>query len=264
MTDRALDDYLDLEPLQTRIDTHRKFSERPDDVEASLLGCITPQPGDALLDIGSGTGDFLRNLRTSGHTGRLVALDSSPAAVAAAGNSSIEAHLGDACDLPFADDTFDVVTARHMLYHVRDLALAVLEAQRVLRPTGTFVAVVNNSNSSLRLKEAVGAAAEACGIEVPPDVNERANSANVPDVVAATFGQAAVTRFDNALLFDRPDPLLRHLASVLAFFGVHGDNDRSAVMEVISVTVNDWFESAQGPWRDEKGYIVCTARKARP
>lgn len=44
-----------------------------------------------------------------------------------------------------------------------------------------------------------------------------------------------------------------------------GSCDRlERVMEVLAGTVNDWFESDRGQWRDEKGYIVCTARKRRP
>ena len=51
-------EYLDLTPLQTRIDTHRLYSERPDDVEQSVLDAFPLTPDDALLDIGSGTGSF--------------------------------------------------------------------------------------------------------------------------------------------------------------------------------------------------------------
>jgi len=261
MSDLRIDDYLDLEPLRTRMETHRRFSEKPDDVEGALLGCIEIRGDDDLVDVGSGTGEFVRRLAGGGHSGRLVALDSSPAAVAAAAGPGVESVLGDAGDLPFESATFDVVTARHMLYHVRDLRVALQESHRVLVPGGVFAAVVNNSDSSAKLKSAVTDAARSCGVEVPPDIGARASSANVPDAVASVFGRVEVTRFDNALVFDDAEPLLRHFASVLSFFGVDEPEDRRAVMERLAGTARDWFDSGRGPWRDQKGYTVCAARK---
>ena len=42
--------------------------------------------------------------------------------------------------LPFAEGTFDVVFARAVLHHTRDLELACSEMYRVLRPGGILVA----------------------------------------------------------------------------------------------------------------------------
>ena len=55
--------------------------------------------------------------------------------------------VGDAQALPFADSSFDVVMANHMLYHVPDIEQAVLEARRVLKPDGIFVAATNSIQS---------------------------------------------------------------------------------------------------------------------
>src|SRR5205085_6706516 len=55
----------------------------------------------------------------------------------------IDAREGDVQDLPFGDEAFDVVAALWMLYHVPDVARALREVRRVLRPGGLFVAVTN-------------------------------------------------------------------------------------------------------------------------
>ena len=57
--------------------------------------------------------------------------------------TSGEAQQGDAAALPFSDAAFDVVTARHMLYHVPDVAAVLAEFRRVLKPGGRFLAVTN-------------------------------------------------------------------------------------------------------------------------
>ena len=41
-------------------------------------------------------------------------------------------------DIPFPDDTFHVVIANHMLYHVPDLSKALSEVKRVLKTNGVF------------------------------------------------------------------------------------------------------------------------------
>ena len=46
----------------------------------------------------------------------------------------------DAQSIPFADETFDVVIANHMLYHVPDRAKALAEIKRVLKTGGHFFA----------------------------------------------------------------------------------------------------------------------------
>jgi len=77
--------------------------------------------------------------------------------------TSIEAAptvQADAQQLSFADGSFDVVLAAHMLYHVPDIVTAARECRRVLRPGGRLVAVTNDAANIMELKalveEAVG------------------------------------------------------------------------------------------------------------
>lgn len=51
---------------------------------------------------------------------------------------------GDACRLPFADATFDVVYARSMLHHLPDPKAGAREIARVLKPGGKLVALDPN------------------------------------------------------------------------------------------------------------------------
>lgn len=51
---------------------------------------------------------------------------------------------GDACRLPFADATFDVVYARSMLHHLPDPKAGAREIARVLKPGGRLVALDPN------------------------------------------------------------------------------------------------------------------------
>ena len=94
---------------------------------------LLPPPGRRTLDLGCGEGRVGRALVPLGH--RVVGLDSSPGMVALAAESQ-EAVVGDAAALPFADGSFDLVTAFMSLMDMDDPDAAIQEGARVLEPGG--------------------------------------------------------------------------------------------------------------------------------
>ncbi len=99
--------------------------------------------GAHVLDVGSGPGtitvDFARRLPH----GRVVAIDSAPAAVSAtraaatsAGVANVDAAVADVMHLDFPDGTFDVVHAHQVLQHLADPVGALREMRRVCAPGG--------------------------------------------------------------------------------------------------------------------------------
>ncbi|MFT3952688.1 MAG: class I SAM-dependent methyltransferase [Oscillospiraceae bacterium] len=66
-----------------------------------------------------------------------------------ADDSNITAQQIDIQCIDYPDESFDVVIANHMLYHVPDLSKALSEVSRVLKPNGTFYAATNG-NGGLR------------------------------------------------------------------------------------------------------------------
>jgi SAM-dependent methyltransferase len=94
---------------------------------------LLPAPGRATLDLGCGEGRFGRELQRLGH--RVVGVDASAAMVALAVESH-EALVADSAALPFADGSFDLVTAFMSLQDIDDLASAVRETGRVLERRG--------------------------------------------------------------------------------------------------------------------------------
>jgi ubiquinone/menaquinone biosynthesis C-methylase UbiE len=100
--------------------------------------------GDA-LEIGSGTGYFSLNLVQLGVIERLTATDISPgmlkrlaATAEALGVADVTTVATEAEQLPFADESFDLVFGHAVLHHIPDLDRAFAEFRRVLRPGGTI------------------------------------------------------------------------------------------------------------------------------
>jgi len=93
--------------------------------------------GSVLVDIACGGGLLAPHVAHLGH--RHVGVDLSRTAVQVARAHGVQVVRGDAQRLPLPDAVADVVVAGEVLEHVPDLAAAVREACRVLRPGGTLV-----------------------------------------------------------------------------------------------------------------------------
>lgn len=111
-----------------------------------------------VLEIGCGTGAFARSVIEALAGVEYVATDAAPSMVAAARTLGVPAQCVDAQSLPFDDDSFDVVVAAWMLYHVGDLDVTLAEVRRVLRPGGTFVAATNGDRHLAGLLRDAGGA----------------------------------------------------------------------------------------------------------
>jgi SAM-dependent methyltransferase len=122
--------------------------------EADLgLGCGAPvgrlglQPGETVLDLGSGPGlDALLAARQVGPSGRVIGVDMTPemierarATAARAGTAQVEFRQGRLEALPVVDASVDAVTSNCVINLVPDKAAVFREVARVLRPGGRVV-----------------------------------------------------------------------------------------------------------------------------
>jgi SAM-dependent methyltransferase len=91
------------------------------------------------------------------------------------GSAPRPAVVGDACGLPFASASLDVVIAGLVLSFVSDLEATLREATRVLRPGGTFLASDLHSAASERgwQRSFTGKGGERLVIDAPPPARAR-------------------------------------------------------------------------------------------
>ena len=105
---------------------------------------LNPKPGQAILDVATGTGWSARNAARKGAD--VTAIDIAPALLAAAKEISaplpIAFKLADAECLPFADAQFDGVISTFGVMFAVDQAQAAREMTRVCRPGGKLVMAV--------------------------------------------------------------------------------------------------------------------------
>jgi SAM-dependent methyltransferase len=115
-----------------------------DEAVAHATGCD-------VLDVGCNTG--YGTLRFAPIAGRVVGVDVSPRAIDAARQRAPEGRpefvLTSGLDLPFTDDSFDLVTSFQVLEHVADPAAFLGELVRVARPGGTVILATPNAATRL-------------------------------------------------------------------------------------------------------------------
>lgn len=102
--------------------------------------------GDAVLDVGSGTGALTEAIAAAAPASTVVGIDPAAAYVAAAqarlASDRVRFEVGDARQLPFADASFDRTISALTLNFVPNPETAVQEMRRVTRPGGLVAAAV--------------------------------------------------------------------------------------------------------------------------
>lgn len=97
-------------------------------------------PGTAhALDLGAGEGRISRLLKKLGY--KVTACDPVAEFIEAAREmDSADAYaVADGADLPFADDSFDLIIAYNVLMDVEDVSAVLAECRRVLKPRGELI-----------------------------------------------------------------------------------------------------------------------------
>jgi SAM-dependent methyltransferase len=135
-----------------------------------LLDAVGAGPGTRLLDIATGPGYVVERAVERGS--ETTGLDFSETMLAHARSRVPSAELvhGNATGLPFADASFDAVTAAFLLLHLGRPERAVAEAARVLKPSGRAAFSVWDEPSRCRWIGVVFEAFAASGGQPPPDV----------------------------------------------------------------------------------------------
>lgn len=117
------------------------------------------QPDDIILDIGCGGGININ--RMAKNAKKVYGIDYSIESVKLSKevneklivDGKVEIQEGNVKDLPFEDDSFDIVTAFETIYFWPDIEKCFGEVKRVLKPGGTFlIGMESNGSDNLIMK----------------------------------------------------------------------------------------------------------------
>ena len=158
--------YKDASNLDARILVHKRFSENKQGWAAWVFDTYEKLPTPAkILELGSGSAFIWTSCPERIPANWQITLsDLSPGMLTAArkNTSSLPRDFSfreiDAQSIPFDDETFDIVIANHMLYHVPDRPKALSEIRRVLKSEGVLIAATNGEAHLLEMNQWLQAA----------------------------------------------------------------------------------------------------------
>ncbi len=114
-----------------------------------IIRLLQPKESELILDIAAGTGEPGLTIATLVKEGKVIITDLSEGMLEVAqenaaklGLANIETKICDACNLPFADNTFDSISCRLGFMFFPDMQLAAKEMYRVLKPGGKIATTV--------------------------------------------------------------------------------------------------------------------------
>jgi ubiquinone/menaquinone biosynthesis C-methylase UbiE len=125
--------------LVNRPDHSRSVAHR----RAGRIGRLPVQAGQRYLDVGCGNG--ASTIRVAGAFGLVATgVDVDPEQVrhareAANGIPYVTFRVADAANLPFSEDSFDIVVTNKTTHHIPDWRKVLAEMARVLKPQGYLV-----------------------------------------------------------------------------------------------------------------------------
>lgn len=206
--------------LSARSELHRLYSVNSYGWMRWVYDQYDWPPAPHVLELGCGPGGlWLSNLARVPEAAHITLTDASEGMVEAAARALGETGLPfafrivDAVDIPFADASYDVVIANHMLYHVPDLDQALGEIARVLRPGGRFYATTVGRRHMGELRE-IGEAvmngpAPWAAMQPPHFYLE-----DGPRHAARYFDGVEVRRYADALVVTAAQPLVDYIMSM--------------------------------------------------
>ena len=226
---------------------------------AHLLPLLTP--GMDLLDLGSGPGAITLGLAKAVYPGTATGLDHSPEQVGLAKLAAKVEQVenarfmtGDALDLPFPDNSLDVVHCHGFLMHSPRIREQLSEIMRALKPGGivssremdvpsSFIAPVHESNQGMweMLGEIIS------GENADPWMGRHLKT------FLANAGFENVRAGYDADVFDSPEEV-EFLAEFLLDWGLSQEFEETA-----SASPGDfrrWREQV-AQWRDRRGAVGC-------
>lgn len=143
-TDTVKTQYRSSSNLNTRISIHDKYSTNKMGFSNWIYSNYEIPEGARILELGCGTGSmWVGKDEEVRKCGKIILSDFSEGMIETARENlssydKIEYQVIDIQNIPYEDDSFDIVIANMMLYHVPDLQKGLREVRRVLKDGGAF------------------------------------------------------------------------------------------------------------------------------
>jgi SAM-dependent methyltransferase len=237
--------YVNGDKLRARTRLHSKYATQIVPWQIWLQRLLEIPSGGDVLEVGCGTGLLWTIGWTSEECDFALTLTDLSAGMVADTTPLVQRTIrnvkglaADAQDLPFADNSFDVVIANQMLYHVPDPSLAVREFARVLRRGGVLMASTVGRG---HLRELFRIEASVFGPTRDLRHHEVFGAQSGGAMLAELFDDVAWYSYDDRLLCTDVDDLMAYICSTPP-----GEDASSDQLALLRRTIEDQMAEHDG------------------
>jgi ubiquinone/menaquinone biosynthesis C-methylase UbiE/DNA-binding transcriptional MerR regulator len=118
----------------------------------------------------------------------------------------------DAQNIPYEDNSFDVVIADHIFYHISDKQKALSEIRRVLKPKGYLYLSTIGKNHLIELRELLKEF-KANIVIAQSDFAEDFGLENGAAQISSCFDSSELLRYEDSLIVSEIEPIINYLHS---------------------------------------------------
>jgi len=201
--------------LNIRISIHDKYSTNKMGFGNWIVSQYKVEEGMKVLELGCGTGSMWQNREgLIRRCKKLILSDLSEGMVETAiknvGNyDNVEYQVLDIQDLPYEDETFDLVIANMMLYHVPDIRKGLAEVRRVLKRGGNFYCATYGEHGII---EYLSQILSKYGVE--DDMNKHFTLQNGCEILGQVFSKVEKLEYLDSLAVTHIDDMVEYIYSL--------------------------------------------------
>lgn len=201
--------------LSTRISLHDKYSTNKTGFGNWIISNYKIDKGMKVLELGCGTGDMWKNRESLiSNCSKLILSDFSEGMIKTAketvGNyDNVEYKVFDIQNIPYEDETFDIVIANMMLYHVPDIDKGLFEVRRVLKGDGSFYCATYGEHG---ITEYLSEIFAAYGIE--DNQNKNFTLQNGYEILNKVFSKIEKLEYIDSLAVTNVDDMVDYIYSL--------------------------------------------------
>lgn len=215
--------YKDASLLNARIHLHQRFSTNQYGWFRWIFDQLNLPINATLLEIGCDPGTlWLENRGRIPIDWQITLSDFSPRMVQEAkrvlgfGLENYYFISSNAMPIPLHEDTFDIIVANHMLYHVPDRQKAIGEINRVIKPNGRFKAATNGKNHLQELSVIIDNCSSPLGRHYSPDISMGGFTLdNGTEQLSPWFSRLEIYHYQDALVITEARPLVDFILSMI-------------------------------------------------
>lgn len=156
--------YRTLDGLNKRWKTYEYLNPHFD-IYGDAVKKLNLNGNENILEVGCGSGEVINSIAINNHSGKLVGIDIHEH-IFSEQHKNVEFFVGSADSLAYPDETFDVVLAFFMVYHMPNPLSAIKEWARVLKKGGKLVITAATTKNKSRLKNLKDRTADSLHMEV--------------------------------------------------------------------------------------------------